>query len=387
MQELKIKQEFKDLIPPLADHEKEGLEKSIRTFGCYCPIVTWNGYIIDGHHRYEICTWFKVSFRVREIGTDELPDEDAVILWMIDTQGGRRNLTDAAKIRLALKKKSVLDRQARKRQACGQGGVLLMENLPQAKEERCPVRDQIGKLAGLSGKTVDKFQYIEKHAPDLADKLCEGNHITNDAGELEKISIDGVYNDTKRDKAKFEVIERLESIEIQEAKAVEGVYDVVVIDPPWAMQKIERDVAPGQVKFDYPTMSLEDIGKVEVPCADDCHVFLWTTQKFLRPSFKILEDWGLTYVCLFTWMKNGGFQPFNLPQYNTEFVMYAHKGNPKFVDLKQFNCGFQADRGKHSEKPEEFYDLIRRVTAGRRLDMFNRRRIDGFEGWGNESVI
>jgi len=66
MQELKIKKEFRDLIPPLADHEKEALEEDIKHFGCYCPIITWQGYIIDGHHRYEICMRHKLSFRVEE---------------------------------------------------------------------------------------------------------------------------------------------------------------------------------------------------------------------------------------------------------------------------------------------------------------------------------
>ena len=215
----------------------------------------------------------------------------------------------------------------------------------------------------------------------MVDSLCGGQVVDG-----RKLSIDGAYNDLRRDKARAELKQSLESIEAQEAKALAGVYDVIVIDPPWDIKKIERYVAPEQVDLDYPTMSLDEIKGLDVPCADDCHVFLWTTQKFLRPSFEILESWGLTYVCLFTWLKNGGFQPFNMPQFNTEFVLYAHKGNPKFVDLKQFNCGFQADRGGHSEKPEVFYDVIRRVTGGRRLDMFNRRRIDGFDGWGKEAV-
>ncbi len=57
----------------------------------------------------------------------------------------------------------MLARQARERQACGQGGVLLRENLPQASQEG-KVRDLIVQDAGVSGNTVDKFKYINKTA-------------------------------------------------------------------------------------------------------------------------------------------------------------------------------------------------------------------------------
>jgi N6-adenosine-specific RNA methylase IME4 len=170
-------------------------------------------------------------------------------------------------------------------------------------------------------------------------------------------------------------------------------YDVLVIDPPWPIEKIARDVRPNQARLDYRTMSVEQIAALALPTRAHCHVWLWTTHRFLPRAFDVLKAWGLKYVCTFVWHKPGGFQPVGLPQLNCEFAVYARRGSPKFASTKGLKTCFAAPRGKHSEKPDAFYSMVRKTTPGtqdrhrrwNRLDMFNRRAIEGFDRWGLEA--
>lgn len=236
---------------------------------------------------------------------------------------------------------------------------------------------------------------IDKHLADRARKLAavpetEFNSLMENwrekvSDENSKVTLNLMAAGEREIRRKAQQID-LQDIEASEVIPVFGVYDVIVIDPPWPMQKIERDVRPNQVELDYPTMGEENLARLDIPAADNCHVFLWTTHKFMPMAFRLLDAWDFKYVCTFVWHKPGGFQPIGLPQYNCEFALYARKGTPKFVETKAFPVCFNAPRGAHSEKPGEFYEVLNRVTDGRRLDMFNRRPIAGFDTWGNQSA-
>jgi N6-adenosine-specific RNA methylase IME4 len=151
-------------------------------------------------------------------------------------------------------------------------------------------------------------------------------------------------------------------------------YDVLVIDPPWPMVKIERKVRPNQTGFDYPTMSIAEItetgARAVASLADDAHVFLWATNKYFSTSIKIVQSWGLTFKGSLVWHKPGGFQPWNMPQLNAEFVTYAQKGSPSPLRGEMDSNGylaycFDATRGKHSQKPEVIYYVIDYATGHR----------------------
>ena len=250
-----------------------------------------------------------------------------------------------------------------------EGGLIAPKRNRQAERQR-EVATAKATLLEVSRPAVERAAFIQSKAPDLADKVASG-----------EMPASAAIREIKRQ----EIVSRLEDTSAKEAKALEGVYDVIVIDPPWPMQKIERDVRPNQSEFDYPTMQEEELAILPIPAAENCHLWLWTTHKFLPMAFRCLDYWNFKYVCTFVWHKPGGFQPIGLPQYNCEFALYARRGSPSFIDTKAFSTCFEAPRGAHSEKPEAFYDMVRRVTAGRRADIFNRRIIEGFDGWGNEA--
>lgn len=373
--------EFRGLIPGLLIEEYKQLSKSIISEGCRDPLVVWQeeGILLDGHNRLVICEKAGLPYDTCKIS---LPGRLEAMIWIRRNQLARRNLTDdqramnAAGLAELESEKARRERAKRAIEARKWHPVKkpISEAAPSPKittppEPKDRVRATAAKSAGVSERKVRQAQEVKRAAPALAAKVQSG-----------EMSLAHATREVKREA----IITKLENIKTVASKELSGIYDVLVIDPPWPMQKIERDVRPNQSEFDYPTMTEEEIAALIPPCATDAHVFLWTTNKFLPMALRILEEWGLKYVLCMVWCKNGGFQPIGLPQYNAEFCLYARKGAPTFIDTKNFKICFHGQRREHSRKPEEFFETITRVTAGRRLEMFAREKREGWDAWGNE---
>jgi len=170
-----IDPEFRSLIPPLAPEEREQLEQNIiESRKCHDPIVLWEGVIIDGHNRFEICIKHGVEFQIEEV---PLPSREAAKVWILENQLGRRNLTDAARIEIALLKAEMLREKAQRNLVIGGskgGGKPLSLS---SKPEIGPVHVQktIAAEAGISeGKLYNYMQIKEHGSPQLLEKVQSG---------------------------------------------------------------------------------------------------------------------------------------------------------------------------------------------------------------------
>lgn len=183
---------------------------------------------------------------------------------------------------------------------------------------------------------------------------------------------------------------RIEKLLSQPRKQIDiplpqGKYRTITIDPPWPIEKILREVRPNQIVMDYPSMTIEEIKALPIPelaYEDGCHIYLWTTHKYLPKAFEVLDAWGANYECLLTWVKNVGITPFSW-MYSTEHCLFARIGNLPLLKLGK-RLDFEAKVREHSRKPDEFYNLIKEVSPEPRIDMFSREKRDGFAQYGNE---
>ncbi len=164
-------------------------------------------------------------------------------------------------------------------------------------------------------------------------------------------------------------------------------YRTIVADPPWRYSN--GTVPQGGVEHQYGTMAPEDIIALPVAglAAPDAHLYLWVTNLHLREGrpFEILDAWGFRYVTLLTWHKLG---PIGLGYYfrgETEHVLFGVKGRSPIEPRLRERNHFAASKGRHSEKPDRFYELVERVSPGPYLELFARRRRYGWDVWGNEA--
>lgn len=173
-------------------------------------------------------------------------------------------------------------------------------------------------------------------------------------------------------------------------------YRTVVADPPWPLKgggrQLWREGRPSGLTrpMPYPTMSLSEIAALAVePHVDhEAHLYLWTTQKFLRNAYDVVEAWGFRpSATVLTWCKKPyGRCMGRLFGSATEFILFGWRGTPPPKGRPTINRNwFTWTRGQHSQKPEAFYDLVEQVSPAPRLELFARRQRLGWDTWGDEA--
>lgn len=190
---LLIDNDFRDILPPLSTEEYAELEKSVKEKGVLSPILTWNGYIVDGHNRYAICQKNGITtFEVKEM---QFGSKDEVLEWILSHQLGRRNLNDFQRNEVALKYEKVIAERMRERQI--ENGKKRSDEMHNPRsgpfepllENKTSKRKELAKIAGTSEGSIQRSKLIIEHGTqeqiDRARKGGAGNSVSAIANEIE----------------------------------------------------------------------------------------------------------------------------------------------------------------------------------------------------------
>jgi site-specific DNA-methyltransferase (adenine-specific) len=168
-------------------------------------------------------------------------------------------------------------------------------------------------------------------------------------------------------------------------------YSVIYADPAWKYNNQSPPCLPEKqpdtckIEYYYPTMTIQEIKdlKVKEMCEKDCVLFLWATTPAIQEALEVVKAWGFKYKTMVTWEKENRDCMGYWFRVCTEHLIVAVKGNVKaFRDMER-TC-YHEKRGKHSKKPDHFYETIERVTTGNRIELFARQKREGWDIWGNE---
>jgi N6-adenosine-specific RNA methylase IME4 len=173
-------------------------------------------------------------------------------------------------------------------------------------------------------------------------------------------------------------------------------YRTIVADPPWPQPLMGRRRSPVSAKrpngrspaprtvLPYPTMTVAAIAAL--PVADlaevGAHLWLWTTNAFLRQGFDVLAAWGFTYLAPITWVKPSGVG--NYFVHRTQTCLFGYRERCTFPLERYHPTVFTTGwPHPHSAKPEAFIDLVERISPPPRVELFARRHRLGWDVLGD----
>ena len=384
---MQIKDEFKKLIPALSVEEFKQLEQNCLAEGIREKIITWNGFIIDGHNRFEIATRWNLEY---ESESKRFKDENQVKEWMIHNQFGRRNLSNYQRSVLALKLESVFSARANERMLSGN---------PVPKSEQGRTIEKVADVAKVGKDTIAKVKVIEAKATEqVKAQLSTG-----------EVSINQVYQEIKKEekkinfdqkKAEFEKQIKIENINqviilgdsIEILPILENnSFDLLLSDPPYGMdfksgwnnkEKIAND------KIEDTITLFEEVLKNSVPLLkDNAHFYLFGNIDFL-PEIKPIIEKYLNLKSVLIWdRKVIGMGDLRSYGFSYDIIYFGYNkvwkdlNGTRDRDILQFNRVTPAANIHPTEKPLDLLEYLIKKSSNE-----NDKILEPFAGGGSTLI-
>lgn len=246
------------LVPSMSPSEFAAFLADVAANGIEQPLaITADAVVLDGRHRLHAA---------RELGLERVPVRVVAppdpVGFMLRSALQRRQLSASQRAALAL---DLFDDEP-------------VATLPPGGRSR----DLAAEAAGVCPRTVQDARTVRNHDPALFERIRSGEIPAHQA------------------RLRLQRRQRYASIASTPPALPDGLFRVILADPPWQLGNPGSDYAPEQY---YPTMPVEEIAALQVPAAEDALLYLWAVNSHLPEALQVMEAWGFSYRGCEVWVK------------------------------------------------------------------------------------
>ncbi len=272
MQNLKIDEEFKDLLPPLSADAMKELRASIEAEGIRDPLIVWAGedVLVDGHNRYHIA---KEKNIIPAVVEREFKDRAHVIRWILQNQLGRRNLTPDERTYFIGR---LYNEVKQSDKTPMEGG----KTTAQVIAEQHGVSERTVRRAGDIAKGIDRIAQVKGAIAKQQELSGKSEYTDEERAEIGKTSNPAV---AKR------ALDKLDQIKSQTKAATNA--------KKAAQKAISKMPTLYRAAFIQPnfTHNYKAADEPRPPLEKEAIVFFVTPDEHLPDTFELIERWGLEY--------------------------------------------------------------------------------------------
>jgi N6-adenosine-specific RNA methylase IME4/ParB-like chromosome segregation protein Spo0J len=350
------------LIPPMDERPFRTFVDDITHRGILTPLeLDDDDQILDGHERHRAA----VELRLEKVPVVVVAPADPVE-YMLRAALERRHLSASQRAALAIELDSYqhLRDEAEQRRLAN-----LRQNQDNTEMAELPPRPKTREIAaeqaGVSPRTIQDAATVREHDPDLFEEIKAG-----------KIAADQAARRVRR---------RLRDSQLPPPPPPpEGPCELIYADPPWQLGHPDSRHAP---ENHYPCMPLDQIKALTIPADDNSILLLWAVNQLLPDALEVMAGWGFGYVANLAWVKPTiGLGVWTRNRH--ELLLVGRRGTISPPDADQRpDSVIEAQRGRHSAKPEAVYQLIETAYPHlSKLELFHRGQPrPGWTTWGNQS--
>lgn len=167
---------------------------------------------------------------------------------------------------------------------------------------------------------------------------------------------------------------------------------VLCADPPWTFSDKLPGTKRGAQKH-YRVISLQEIANFQVPdLGPRAVLFLWRVASMQQEALDVAKAWGFTPKTEGIWIKQtaGGRRAFGMGHYlraEHEAFLICTRGPRVCPGIRSVRSTFSAPIGRHSEKPEAFFQLVEELYPlgmGTHFELFARTPRPGWIQSGDQ---